>query len=132
MRGMNTPPLRVLVIDDIQDAADSMKMLLEFEGFDTRAAYSGAAALDIAATFRPDAIVCDIGMPKMDGHEVARRLRSDAAFATATLIALTGWGTPEEVRRTKESGFDFHLVKPVDSDALFALLADITRADISP
>jgi CheY-like chemotaxis protein len=122
---MVTARQRVLVIDDIEDAADSMKMLLEIEGFETRAAYSGTSALGIAAEFRPGVIVCDIGLPKMDGHAIARRLRSDPAFASATLIALTGWGAAEEIERTKESGFDFHLVKPVDSDALVALLASI-------
>jgi len=116
---------RVLVIDDIEDAADSMKMLLEIEGFETRAAYNGTSALGIAAEFKPSVIVCDIGLPKMDGHAIARRLRSDPVFASATLIALTGWGAAEEIQRTKESGFDFHLVKPVDSEALVALLASI-------
>jgi len=122
---MPTEKQRVLVIDDLQDAADSMKMLLEIEGFETRAAYSGSVALGIAAEFKPSVIVCDIGLPKMDGHAIARQLRSDPAFASATLIALTGWGAAEEIQRTKESGFDFHLVKPIDSEALVALLASI-------
>jgi CheY-like chemotaxis protein len=117
------PGLRVLVVDDIHDVADVLKMLLDLEGFETRVAYSGAVALECAREFRPDVVICDIGLPEMDGHEIARRLRRDPDFAPATLIALTGWGTDGEVRRTRESGFDFHLVKPVDANALLELLS---------
>jgi signal transduction histidine kinase len=116
------PGLRVLVVDDIADVADVLKMLLDLEGFETRVAYSGVAALHSARDFRPDVVICDIGLPEMDGHEIARRLRRDPDIAPVTLIALTGWGTEGEVRRTRESGFDFHLVKPVDANALLELL----------
>ncbi len=119
------PRLRILVIDDIADVADVMKMMLEMEGFETQVAYSGATALDIARQFAPDAIFCDIGLPEMDGHEIARRIRADPAIAPATLIALTGWGAEAELRRTRESGFDFHMVKPVDTNALLELLSHI-------
>jgi CheY-like chemotaxis protein len=119
------PRLRILAIDDIADVADVLKMLLDLEGFETRVAYSGKAGLDIAKQFGPDVILCDIGLPEMDGHEIARRLRSDPQTAPATLIALTGWGTEGEVRRTRESGFDYHLVKPVDAGALLELLSRI-------
>jgi CheY-like chemotaxis protein len=119
------PPLRILVIDDIPDVADVMKMMLDMEGFETKVAYSGATALDIARRFAPDVIFCDIGLPVMDGHEIARRIRADPAIEPATLIALTGWGAEAEVRRTRESGFDFHMVKPVDANALLELLAHI-------
>jgi signal transduction histidine kinase len=119
------PGLRVLVVDDIPDVADVLKMLLDLEGFETRVAYSGAVALDSARDFRPDVVICDIGLPEMDGHEIARRLRRDPGSAPATLIALTGWGTEGEVRRTRESGFDFHLVKPVDANALLELLSHV-------
>jgi PAS domain S-box-containing protein len=119
------PRLRVLAIDDIADVADVLKMLLDLEGFETRVAYSGKAGLDIAKQFAPDVIVCDIGLPEMDGHEIARRIRRDPQIAPATLIALTGWGTESEVRRTRESGFDYHLVKPVDATALLELLSRI-------
>jgi two-component system CheB/CheR fusion protein len=111
------------VVDDIADVADVLKMLLDLEGFETRVAYSGVAALESARDFRPDVVICDIGLPEMDGHEIARRLRRDPDFAPATLIALTGWGAEGEVRRTRESGFDFHLVKPVDANALLELLS---------
>ncbi len=117
------PGLRVLVVDDIADVADVLKMLLDLEGFETRVAYSGVAALESARDFRPDVVICDIGLPEMDGHEIARRLRRDPDMAPATLIALTGWGAEGEVRRTRESGFDFHLVKPVDANALLELLS---------
>jgi signal transduction histidine kinase/ActR/RegA family two-component response regulator len=117
------PGLRVLVVDDIPDVADVLKMLLDLEGFETRVAYSGAVALESAREFRPDVVICDIGLPEMDGHEIARRLRRDPDIAPATLIAMTGWGAEGEVRRTRESGFDFHLVKPVDANALLELLS---------
>ena len=117
--------LRILAIDDIADVADVLKMLLDLEGFETRVAYSGKAGLEIAEQFAPDVIVCVIGLPEMDGHEIARRLRRDPQTAPATLVALTGRGTEDEVRRTRESGFDYHLVKPVDAGALLELLSRI-------
>jgi PAS domain S-box-containing protein len=120
-----TSRLRILVIDDIPDVADVMQMLLDLEGFETRVAYSGAVALQIAKEFSPDVIFCDIGLPEMDGHEIARRMRADPAIAPAVLIALTGWGAEGEVRRTRESGFDFHMVKPVDANAVLELLSKI-------
>jgi signal transduction histidine kinase/ActR/RegA family two-component response regulator len=120
------PRLRILIIDDIADVADVLKMLLDLEGFETLVAYSGQSALESAGEFRPDVVICDIGLPEMDGHEIARRLRGDPKVASATLIALTGWGAEGEVRRTRESGFDFHLVKPVDANALLDLLSQIS------
>lgn len=117
--------LRILVIDDIPDVADVMQMLLDLEGFETRVAYSGAVALQVAKEFSPDVIFCDIGLPETDGHEIARRMRADPAIASAILIALTGWGAEGELRKTRESGFDFHMVKPVDTNALLELLSQI-------
>jgi CheY-like chemotaxis protein len=113
----------VLVIDDIPDVADVLKMLLDLEGFETRVAYSGEVALESARDFRPDVVICDIGLPEMDGHEIARRFRRDPELAGVTLIAMTGWGAEGEVRRTRESGFDLHLVKPVDANTLLELLS---------
>jgi PAS domain S-box-containing protein len=118
-------PLRILVIDDIPDVADVMKMLLDLEGFETQVSYSGAGGLTIAKEFGPDVVFCDIGLPEMDGHEIARRMRADPTIPSAILIALTGWGSDAEVRRTRESGFDFHMVKPVDTNALLELLSKI-------
>src|ERR1700719_620308 len=120
------PRLRILIVDDIADVADVLKMLLDLEGFETLVAYSGQAALESAREFRPDVVICDIGLPEMDGHEIARRLRADPKVASAKLIALTGWGAEGELRRTRESGFDFHLVKPVDANALLDLLSQIS------
>ena len=125
-------PLRILVIDDIADVADVMKMLLDMEGYETRVAYSGVAALQAAKEFSPDVIFCDIGLPEMDGHEIARRMRADPAIASAVLIALTGWGSEAELRKTRESGFDFHMVKPVDSDALLKLLSQVEPRQAAP
>lgn len=125
VEGAKASRLRILVIDDIPDVADVMQMLLDLEGFETRVAYSGAVALQVAKEFSPDVIFCDIGLPEMDGHEIARRMRADPTIASAILIALTGWGAEGELRKTRESGFDFHMVKPVDTNALLQLLSQI-------
>jgi PAS domain S-box-containing protein len=114
---------RVLVVDDSRDAADSLKMLLKLLGADVHSANDGLAALEALETYRPAIVLLDIGMPGMDGYEVARRMRQLSIGQEATLIALTGWGQEEDRRRSKEAGFDHHLVKPVDMGALQALLA---------
>jgi PAS domain S-box-containing protein len=117
---------RVLVVDDNPDAADSLAMLLDFLGADTHVVNSGPAALAALETFRPDVALLDIGMPGMDGYEVAQRIRQQPQFDDITLIAVTGWG-PEAVRRSaRASGFDHHLTKPVDIAALQALLLEQT------
>src|SRR5690606_12680892 len=92
-------------------------------GHDARVAYDGAAALEVLAGFDPDVIILDIGLPVMDGYEVARHIRGDPRHAGVQLVALTGYGQPSDVARSKEAGFDEHLVKPVDLDVLEALLA---------
>ena len=104
---------RVLVVDDNTDAADSLALALRLDGYDTRVEYSGEEALRAASEFAPTAIVCDIGLPEMDGHEIARRLRADPGRAGTVLVAVTGLGSEEDKRRTQVAGFDFHLVKPV-------------------
>ena len=108
-----TRGVRVLVVDDNVDAADALATALRLEGHQARVAYSGEVALQAAAEFKPEAVVCDVGLPKMDGHEVARRLRRDPHQAGTVLVAVTGWGTEEDKRRTRDAGFDFHLTKPV-------------------
>jgi CheY-like chemotaxis protein/nitrogen-specific signal transduction histidine kinase len=105
--------VRVLVVDDNTDAADSLATMLQLDGYDTRVEYSGEDALQAAAEFDPRVVVCDIGMPRMDGHEIAKRLRSDPRRAGTVLVAVTGWGSEEDKQRTQGAGFDFHLVKPV-------------------
>lgn len=113
---------KVLIADDNHDAADSLSMLFELAGHEVRVAHSGRAALSIAQAFRPDTAVIDIGMPDLNGHEVARQLRQAPWGGAMHLIALTGWGQEEDRRRSSEAGFDHHLSKPVDADRLLGLI----------
>jgi CheY-like chemotaxis protein len=119
----------VLVVDDNHDAANSLAILLRLKGNEVRVANDGPAALRAVANRRPDLIFLDIGMPGMDGYEVARRVRQDPALAGVLLVALTGWGQEEDRRRTTEAGFDVHLVKPVEPGALDNVL---THPKLSP
>jgi signal transduction histidine kinase/ActR/RegA family two-component response regulator len=115
---------RLLVVDDNRDAADSLGALLEMLGAEVRVAHSGPAALEAVASFHPDAVLLDIGMPGMNGYEVANRIRTQGnGSRNTTLIALTGWGQDNDRRRSAEAGFDHHLVKPADVGALQTLLA---------
>ncbi len=114
---------RVLVVDDNKDAATSLGMLLRFLGTDVQVAHDGATALALIENYRPDVVLLDIGMPGMDGFEVARRVRERADFNNIMLIALTGWGQAHDRDRTRSSGFDHHLVKPADITVLQSLLA---------
>jgi PAS domain S-box-containing protein len=114
---------RIALIDDNRDAADTLGLLLELRGAEVRAFYDGPAALAALETYLPTAVLLDIGMPGMDGYEVARRIRRQPRLSGVPLIALTGWGQEEDRRRAREAGFDHHLVKPVDLAALEALLA---------
>jgi PAS domain S-box-containing protein len=117
--------MRVLVVDDNRDAADSLAMLLRLKGHEVRVAYDGPAALAAVGAFGPDLVLLDLGMPGMDGYEVARRLRETPAFAGRAIAALTGWGQEADRRRTREAGFDHHLVKPVDPAELETLLGGL-------
>jgi PAS domain S-box-containing protein len=114
--------LRVLVVEDNKDAADSLQVLLELFGYTVEVAYNGTAGVAAAQTFAPDVILCDIGLPGLDGYKLAAQLRQNPATAQARLIALTGYGTDEDRRRSQEAGFDAHLTKPADPAALRALL----------
>jgi CheY-like chemotaxis protein len=114
----------VLVVDDNKDAAASMGMLLEFLGSDVRTANDGPTALEMIEDYRPDVVLLDIGMPGMDGLEVARAIRRHAEFSKIVLIALTGWGQADDRKRTEQAGFDYHLVKPADVAALQAVLVE--------
>jgi len=120
---------RLLVVDDNQDAADSLAILLRLQGHEVRVAYSGLAALEMTTDYSPDVVFLDIGMPGMDGHEVARRLRQQPGLGNVVLAALTGWGQREDRRRTAEAGFDHHLVKPPDQKALEVVLNALQRRD---
>ena len=120
--GAVTPaPRHVLVVDDNRDSADSLALLLELEGHTARAVYSAAAALEHVAAHQPDVVLLDIGLPEMDGYEVARRIRQHAQ--PPRLVAVSGYGQPEERRRSSAAGFTAHLVKPVDVAALKKVLA---------
>jgi PAS domain S-box-containing protein len=114
---------RILVVDDNRDVADSLAMLFSMNGNETRTAHDGLEAVAVAEAFRPDLIVLDLGMPKLDGYETCRRIRENEWGKNIVIVAATGWGQDEDRRRTKEAGFDHHLVKPVfDIDVLNRLL----------
>jgi len=116
-------PARILVVDDNEDAATSLAMLLALSGHEVLVENGGPAALKTADSFLPQAIFCDVGMPGMSGHEFAKRIRQDARFAGTLLVALTGWGSEEDKKRSREAGFDEHLTKPASVAAVEALLA---------
>jgi PAS domain S-box-containing protein len=118
-------PRRILVVDDNVDAATTLHVLLRSLGHETRVAHDGMAALDIAREFRPEVILLDIGMPGLDGYEVARRLRAMNHGETFRIVAITGWGQEADRTRSKEAGFDLHLVKPVEPSQL----VDIVETD---
>jgi CheY-like chemotaxis protein len=113
----------VLVVDDNADAAESLAVLLRLEGHEVCTAHDGAAALEAARGFRPEVVVLDIGLPRMDGYQVARRLRAEVGLTEALVVALTGYGQEEDRRRAEQAGFDAHLVKPADPVVLQGLLA---------
>ncbi|HWG46278.1 MAG TPA: ATP-binding protein [Gemmataceae bacterium] len=116
---------RVLVIDDNVDAAESIAVLLRLWGHDGRTAYDGKAGLEVARVYEPEIVLLDIGLPGMSGYEVARLLRQEFGCDRPTLVAMTGYGRKEDYRRSKEAGFDHHFTKPVDTDALQELLANL-------
>ena len=116
-------PCRVLVADDLRDAAESLAQLLQALGHEVHLAFDGAQALALAERHRPDVALLDLGMPVQDGLETCRRIRAQPWGRTMLLIAQTGWGQPQDRQRTREAGFDHHLVKPVDLGVLIDLLA---------
>jgi signal transduction histidine kinase/CheY-like chemotaxis protein len=113
---------RILVVDDNRDAADTLGLLLEADGAEVRVVYDGRAALAMAESFEPTSVLLDIGMPGMDGYEVARRLRQDERFAGVRIAALTGWGQDADRRQTRNRGFSHHLTKPVSIEELHRIL----------
>jgi signal transduction histidine kinase len=115
---------RILVVDDTRDSADSLAMLLKITGHETQTAHNGLEAIEKAESYRPNVILLDIGMPKMNGYDACRAIRGQPWGQDIKMIALTGWGQEEDRRKSKDAGFDGHLVKPVDISALLALLAD--------
>jgi PAS domain S-box-containing protein len=119
--------LRVLVVDDNWDSAATLGMLLRIVGHDVRTAHDGLEALRVAGEFRPAVVLLDIGLPKLNGYETARRLRKEPWGSRVILIATTGWGQAADRERSKDAGFDHHLVKPVDPTALIQLLASLKQ-----
>jgi CheY-like chemotaxis protein len=120
--------LRILVADDNPDSAKSLGMLLKLAGNDTRTAFDGLEAVGVADEFRPDVILLDIGMPRMNGYDAARHIRGQSWGERAVLIALTGWGQDGDKLRSREAGFDHHLVKPLETAALMRLLESLKGA----
>jgi len=121
---------RLLVVDDNRDAADSLALLLRLQGHEVHVAHDGPAALEALNGYRPEMVFLDIGMPGMDGYEVARRVRQMPGLEDVVLVALTGWGQKEDRRRTAEAGFDHHLVKPPEPQTLESLLTGLKRPDV--
>jgi len=123
----DAPGCRVLIVDDNQDAALSVAMLLQMGGHETETAHDGAQALDLAASFRPDVVVLDIGLPVLDGYQVARQLRRAPDTRDALLLALTGYGQQQDEAAATAAGFNRHFIKPADIDALLACIASWSR-----
>jgi CheY-like chemotaxis protein len=113
----------VLVVEDNRDAADSLRMFLELAGAQVAVAYTGPEGLQMARQFGPDVVLCDIGLPGLSGYEVARCLRQDPATAGVHLVAVSGYGQPEDREKSRRAGFDAHLVKPVEPGELQRRLA---------
>jgi CheY-like chemotaxis protein len=118
---------RILIVDDNRDGADSLSEMMAIFGNETQTAYDGEAAVAAARAFLPDVILLDIGLPKLNGYETCRRIRAQQNGPRPVIIAQTGWGADEDRKRTREAGFDYHLVKPVDPTELLKLLAGVGR-----
>jgi CheY-like chemotaxis protein len=114
-------PRRILVVDDNADAADSLGMLLEVRGDEVRIAYDGLEALEAEGEFKPEVVLLDIGMPKISGYDVARRIR-ESRGTDVLIVAITGWGQEDDRQRAREAGFNHHFTKPVDFEMLLALI----------
>jgi CheY-like chemotaxis protein len=119
---------RILVVDDNRDAAASLALLLRILGNDIRTAHDGLEAVGVADAFRPDVVLLDIGLPGMNGYDAAQRIRQQPWGAGVIVIATTGWGQEADRDRSREAGFDEHLVKPVDPADLIRLLASLNRS----
>jgi CheY-like chemotaxis protein len=126
---MKTTPkrFRILVVDDNHDSALSLAMMLSIMGHETRTAHDGESAVASAESFLPDVVLLDIGLPKLNGYEVAQRIREQPWGASMFLIAVTGWGQEEDRQRSSEVGLNVHMVKPVEPSALEKLLAELPQ-----
>ena len=119
--------LRVLVVDDNVDAASTLRMLVQESGHRVRMAHTGLSALDVALDYRPDVILLDIGLPELDGYEVARRIRQESHLHDSVLVAITGYDREADGERSRQAGFDHHLVKPVDIRTVREILAAVAE-----
>jgi signal transduction histidine kinase len=122
--GATAAPLRILVVDDNLDSADSLGLLMKLLGHEVRIVHDGRSAVEAANEFKPRVVLLDIGLPDMNGYQAAQEIRQQAGGKDAVLIAVTGWGEDIDRQRSKEAGFDHHLVKPLDPDALTSLLEE--------
>lgn len=122
--GVFETALRVLVVDDNADGAEMLAAFLDAKGYQTRVAYDGPGALRVAAEFQPELAFLDIGLPVMDGYELAARLRELPGLGSTRLVALTGYGQESDRRKTQAAGFQYHLVKPVDFEAIEDVVSD--------
>jgi CheY-like chemotaxis protein len=125
MTQFKAPPRRVLIVDDNEDAANSLAMILKLGGHETASVYSATDALARAPVFKPDVVLLDIGLPGMDGYEVAQQMRELPGLRDIRLVAVTGYGRSEDRMRARDAGFDDHLVKPVEFGALERTLAGL-------
>ena len=120
-------PVKILVVDDDRDAVDMLKMLLELHGGTAHVAYDGAEAVKLAEELRPEIVLLDIGLPRMNGLEACRRIRQHPWGRSMIVVALTGLGHDDDYENSEQSGFDMHLVKPVDPELLLTVLAATPR-----
>lgn len=120
---------RVLVVDDVRDNADMLALLCEIQGFEVSVAYSGAEAVERARTFRPQVALCDIGLPDISGYALAKVLRSDSALGNVALIAVSGYGRPEDKDTAIAAGFDGHLTKPIEFGELLAMINRLVESE---
>ena len=125
--GVAAEPRRVLVIEDNEDAANTLREVLEFDEHVVEVAYTGREGLEKAHAFHPDVVLCDIGLPEMDGYEVARTMRADPELSHVALVAVSGYAQPEDVETAREAGFDAHLAKPPSIDTLERALAEVAN-----
>jgi CheY-like chemotaxis protein len=125
--GPIVPRRRVLVVDDDDTSAQALALILRLDGYEVRVARDAASALRAVRAFRPEAVLSDIGLPEIDGHELARRIRRDRDLSAGLklLAAVTGQGEPEDRSRSREAGFDRHILKPFDPEMILALLASL-------
>ena len=123
----SSPPIKVLVVDDDRDSVEMLKILLDMNGGATHVAYDGVEAVKLAEELRPEVVLLDIGLPKIDGYEACRRIRQHAWGRHMIVVALTGRGLDDDRAKSQRSGFDMHLVKPVEPELLLTVLAATPR-----